>query len=150
MSSSSCPLSEKCTDQSFGLCRCFSLSSHHSGIGSLSEFRGQASATSQDTVHAFGCVQRPTRPGSTASTSTAGTPEAEHFLPQRYLVFLPCSLTKKLKESYCSIIKTAPLTVLSFSLHFTARPKSKQQKTEVGGRQDALCGALPHCLFSPD
>lgn len=97
VSSPSCPLSEECIAQGFGLCRCFSLCFHRSGIGSLSEFRSQPSATSQHSVHACSCVQRPTTPSSTAPTSVPSTQETYCFLLQRYSIFLHCSLQSREK-----------------------------------------------------
>lgn len=44
-------LSKETPAQGFDLCLCITLPSHHPGIGSLSELRGQTTATSQGRGH---------------------------------------------------------------------------------------------------
>lgn len=68
------PLSEEVVAQGSGVRRCFPLSPRHSRCGPLSEFRGQASAISQDTVH--------TCPLYTGSTASTGAEETWHSLTQ--------------------------------------------------------------------
>lgn len=82
--SSSSPHSEKRLAQGFSLCWSFPLSSCHSGTGSLPEFKGQASGTSQYTDQLWRCTGRRIPSASRASASASRPKETHHSHSQRY------------------------------------------------------------------
>jgi len=119
----SCLPSEKLLAQGFGLCWRFPLSSCHSGLGSLPEFRGQASAISKDAGHIRSCKQKPPTTSSTASTSTSDTTETQHSHAQRYLLFFPLSARNLALMTCYGEVRIVLVTLLPV-LTFCSSPKT--------------------------